>query len=81
MLVLSRKSCQSVVVGDPAGSIKQMLTVTVLEIRTDQVKLGFEVAGDVSVNRWEVWNDLHSRIRPNPGIQAVEEQKVIPNIL
>ncbi len=64
MLVLSRKSCESVVVGDPAGSIKQSLTVTVLKIYGDKVKLGFKAAADVPVNRWEVWKELHARNRP-----------------
>jgi carbon storage regulator len=64
MLALSRKSYESVVVGDQAGRINQVLKVTVLEIRGDKVKLGFEAARDVRVNRLEVWKDLHASIRP-----------------
>jgi carbon storage regulator CsrA len=63
MLVLSRKSCQSVVVGDPANRLKQSLKVTVLEIHGNKVKLGFEAASDVPVNRWEVWKELRAGIR------------------
>lgn len=64
MLVLSRKNCESVVVGDPAGHLGQMLKVTVLEIGRGRVRLGFEVADDIPVNRWEVWQQIHLSGRP-----------------
>jgi carbon storage regulator CsrA len=64
MLVLFRKNCESVVVGDPAGSGEQMLKVIVLEIHKDKVKLGFEAAGHFPVNRWEVWQEIPLSIRP-----------------
>jgi carbon storage regulator len=64
MLVLSRKSFESVVVGDPADSIRQSLKVTVLEIRGDKVKLGFETGRDVPVNRWEVWQNIRLSVHP-----------------
>ena len=41
MLVLSRKSQESVVVGGP-GALEPLLKVTVLEIKNDRVRLGFE---------------------------------------
>ncbi|MGD0141466.1 MAG: carbon storage regulator [Tepidisphaeraceae bacterium] len=64
MLVLSRRSSESVVVGDPGGSVEQMLKVTVLEIGRGKVRLGFEVANDIPVNRLEVWQRLRSSARP-----------------
>jgi carbon storage regulator CsrA len=64
MLVLSRKNYESVVVGDPAGSPGQMLKVTVLEIQRGKVRLGFEGAGDVPINRWEVWQRIRSQGPP-----------------
>lgn len=59
MLVLSRKPQESVVVGkaDDAGGL---LKVTVLEIKQGRVRLGFEVASDVLVHRWEVWERIQS---------------------
>jgi sRNA-binding carbon storage regulator CsrA len=42
-----------------------LVTVTVLRIGRDRVRLGFEVAGDLPVHRWEVWNAIRSRIEPN----------------
>jgi carbon storage regulator len=64
MLVLSRKSYESVMVGDPAGGIQQSLKVTVLEIRGDKVKLGFETRRNVPVNRWEVWQNIRLSMLP-----------------
>jgi carbon storage regulator len=60
MLVLTRKSQESVVVGR-SGSIEPMLTVTVLEINGGKVRLGFEGDSDVPIHRFEVWE----RIRTN----------------
>lgn len=57
MLVLSRKSRESVVVGG-AGPFPQMLKVTVLEISGGKVRLGFEGDADVPVHRWEVWQRI-----------------------
>ena len=48
MLVLSRKSRESVVVSGDDG-IRRLLKVTVLGIQGERVKLGFEVDADVSV--------------------------------
>jgi carbon storage regulator CsrA len=64
MLVLARRNSESVVVGDPGGRVEQMLKVTVLEIGRGRVRLGFEVAGDVPVNRWEVWQRIRSSVLP-----------------
>lgn len=57
MLVLSRKQQESVVVGK-SDDIEGLLKVTVLEIRQGRVRLGFEVAADVFVHRWEVWESI-----------------------
>ena len=53
MLVLSRSSRESVVVGDPNGA-ERLLKVTVLEIRGGRVRLGFEAGDDFPVHPWEV---------------------------
>jgi carbon storage regulator len=57
MLVLSRKSQESVVVGGSAG-FERILKVTVLEINARAVRLGFEIDKDVPVHRWEVWERI-----------------------
>jgi carbon storage regulator CsrA len=71
MLVLSRKSCESVVVGDPDGHVDQLLKVTVLEIGRGRVRLGFEGPDHVPVNRWEVVQRIRSMDEshdPPPGL-------------
>jgi carbon storage regulator CsrA len=65
MLVLSRKSQESVVVGGSAG-FERMLKVTVLEIRGTCVRLGFEADADIPVHRWEVWQRIRTG-GPSPG--------------
>ena len=54
MLVLSRKSHQSVVVGGSSESAR-LLKITVLEIHANRVSLGFEGDAAITVNRLEVW--------------------------
>ncbi len=57
MLVLSRKSQQSVIVGSPVND-QQWCKVTVLEINGSKVRLGFEVQRSVPVHRLELWERL-----------------------
>ena len=57
MLVLSRKSMESVVVGGP-GRLEPTLKVTVLEIKNGRVRLGFEADASVPVHRAEVWDRI-----------------------
>jgi carbon storage regulator len=51
MLVLTRRANQSIVIGAD-------VTVTVLEIRGDQIRLGITAPRDVTVHREEVWLEL-----------------------
>jgi carbon storage regulator CsrA len=57
MLVLSRKSREAVVVGG-GGGFPGLLKVTVLEVASGKVKLGFEVDAGIPVNRLEVWERM-----------------------
>jgi carbon storage regulator CsrA len=75
MLVLSRKSRESVVVGGADG-IHRLLKVTVLEIRGTNVKLGFEVDADVPIHRSEVWE----RIQAGQRRDGLTEDSVTPGI-
>jgi carbon storage regulator CsrA len=59
MLIVTRKSQEAVVVG-ASDRFKRMLKVTVLEIRSGKVKLGFEVDTEVPVHRWEVWEQIRA---------------------
>lgn len=52
MLVLSRKSNESIV-------INNNITVTVVEIRGDKVRLGIVAPKDIPVHRQEVFDLIH----------------------
>jgi carbon storage regulator CsrA len=70
MLVLSRKSQESVVVGGSDG-FEHMLKVTVLDIQGGKVKLGFEIDAAVPVHRLEVWERIRTRAGPeSPADEA-----------
>jgi carbon storage regulator CsrA len=64
MLVLSRKSQESVVVGGSNGGAP-VLKVTVLEISPGRVRLGFEAAATLPVHRWEVWERIRGTGPPD----------------
>ena len=58
MLVLSRKKNESIIINDN-------ITVTVIEIRGDKVRLGIEAPKDVTVHRREVYEAIQSQARSN----------------
>jgi len=72
MLVLSRKRHEVVVVGG-SGGFTRLLKVTVLEIRGQHVKLGFEADADIPVNRWEVWERICAT---NGAVDPMQEPAV-----
>jgi carbon storage regulator len=51
MLVLSRKKNESIVINDN-------IVVTVIDIRGDKVRLGFEAPKDVPIHRREVYEAI-----------------------
>lgn len=51
MLVLKRKLDEKIVIGDD-------ITIMVLEIRGDSVKLGIEAPKDVAVHRQEIYDAI-----------------------
>ncbi len=72
MLVLSRKQEESVFVGR-ARTLERLLRITVLGIRGDKVRLGFEASTAFMVHRWEVWE----RIRANGGKAGLPREPVV----
>lgn len=60
MLVLSRRSRESVVIGGTDG-LHRLSKITVLDIRGKIVKLGFDVDPDVPVHRSEVWERIRTK--------------------
>jgi carbon storage regulator len=56
MLVLSRKKNESIIINDN-------ITVTVIEIRGDKVRLGIEAPKDITVHRREVYEAIQNQAR------------------
>ena len=56
MLVLSRKKNESIVINND-------ITVTVVEIRGDKVRLGIVAPKEVPVHRQEVFDAIHGKVR------------------
>jgi len=54
MLVLSRKKNESIVINND-------ITVTIVEIRGDKVRLGIVAPKDVPVHRQEVYDAIHGK--------------------
>jgi len=57
MLVLSRKKNESIIINDN-------ITLTVIEIRGDKVRLGIEAPKDVTVHRREVYDAIQGQSQP-----------------
>lgn len=64
MLVLSRKKNESIVINDD-------ITIVVVEIRGDKVRLGFEAPKEVPVHRREVFD----AIRRNEAAEAASKPR------
>ena len=80
MLVLSRKSRESVVIG-AANGMQKLIRVTVLEVRGVTVKLGFEADDDVAVYREEVWERVSSENPATvPALVAEKPKYRVPYI-
>lgn len=56
MLVLSRKKNEQIVIGEGPNAV----TVVVVEIRGDKVRLGVEAPKETPVHRREVYDAIHS---------------------
>lgn len=54
MLVLSRKKNESIVINDN-------ITIVVVEIRGDKIRLGIDAPSDVPVHRKEVYDAIHRK--------------------
>jgi len=71
MLVLSRKKDESIIISDD-------ITVTVIEIRGDKVRLGIEAPKNVSVHRREVYEAIHGHGPPAPERHAERDPGTAP---
>ena len=68
MLVLSRKKNESIIINDD-------ITIVVVEIRGDKVRLGVEAPKEVPVHR----NEVYEAIRRNQQKQEPADQPAAPS--
>lgn len=66
MLILSRKKDESIIIGDN-------ITISVVDIKGDQVKLGIAAPGDVKVYRQEVYNAIQEENRAAAAVSSIPE--------
>jgi carbon storage regulator len=64
MLVLSRKKNESIVINDD-------ITIVVVEIRGDKVRLGIEAPKEMPVHRFEVYQSIKSQ-EGHPGTKMLQ---------
>lgn len=64
MLVLSRKKNESIMIGD--------ITIVVVEIRGDKVRLGVEAPKDVPVHRREVYDAIKRSLAADQATGSAE---------
>lgn len=60
MLALTRKKGESIVINDD-------ITIVIVEIRGDKVRLGFEAPRNVTIHRQEIYNAITSSKGPVRG--------------
>ncbi len=70
MLVLSRKKNESIVINND-------ITVTVVEIRGDKVRLGIVAPKEVPVHRQEVFDAIHGKEGAPPAPTTVVANKPV----
>lgn len=65
MLILTRRVGESLMVGDD-------ITVTVLGVKGNQVRIGVDAPRDVAVHREEIYNRIHKGDEPEPVPEGQE---------
>lgn len=73
MLILSRKINEKICIGNN-------ITLTIMEVRGDQVKVGIDAPKDVKVFRQEVFNAIQSENKAAASIQKAD-LSVLSNLL
>ena len=69
MLVLSRKKDEKIVIGDN-------ISIMVVEIREDKVRLGIEAPREISVHRREVYEAIKRKESEAPATETAAPESV-----
>ena len=66
MLVLSRRRNEKIVIGDD-------ITITVLEVRGDQIQLGIQAPRNIPVHRYEVFRAIREGDAADPDRESDQD--------
>jgi carbon storage regulator len=66
VLVWSRRRNEKIVIGDD-------ITITVLEVRGDQIQLGIQAPRSIPVHRWEVFRAIHGSEDEETGSETDQD--------
>ena len=72
MLILSRRTDESIVIGDE-------VTITILSVKGKQVRIGINAPPDVSVHREEIYQRIQSGESPEPERPDAEPEADEPD--
>lgn len=74
MLVLTRKTDESIIIGDD-------IRITVVEVRHDQVKLGITAPRDIPVHREEVYREIQEENRRAVAVDKTPDLQDLARLL
>lgn len=74
MLVLTRKTDESIIIGDD-------IRITVVEVRHDQVKLGITAPRDIPVHREEVYREIQEENRRAVAAEKTPDLRDLAQLL
>lgn len=70
MLILTRKCGEAIMIGD--GSV---ITITVLECKSQRVRIGIDAPKNISVHREEIYRRIQSERQQNLVIEVNRNEK------